>query len=141
MHGATATARGQISRRRWIARSRRDGSTRDAADALLGAHRCDAGALGDDVSAFADCGLVIEAIVEDLDAKRTLFGALEKVVRDDAVLATNTSSLSVASIASACERRERVVGIHFFNPPPLMPLVEIVPWLGGDPRLRRRRTR
>jgi 3-hydroxybutyryl-CoA dehydrogenase len=57
------------------------------------------------------------------------------MVAGDTVLATNTSSLSVASIASACARSERVVGIHFFNPAPLMPLVEVIPWLGGDPEL------
>ena len=89
--------------------------------------------LGDDLSAYEPCGLVIEAIVEDLASKRALFRRLEAVVARDAVLATNTSSLSVASIASACAASERVVGIHFFNPAPLMPLVEVVPWLGGDP--------
>jgi 3-hydroxybutyryl-CoA dehydrogenase len=89
-------------------------------------------ALGDDLSAYRDCGLVIEAIVEDLGVKQALFKRLEGVVSRDTVLATNTSSLSVASIASACSASERVVGIHFFNPPPLMPLVEIVPWMGSD---------
>jgi 3-hydroxybutyryl-CoA dehydrogenase len=89
--------------------------------------------LGDDVSAFRDCGLIIEAVVEDLAVKQALFKRLEGVVTRDAVLATNTSSLSVASIASACSASERVLGIHFFNPPPLMPLVEIVPWMGSDP--------
>jgi 3-hydroxybutyryl-CoA dehydrogenase len=110
-------------------------SSRDAADALLQRVSFVAGPLGDDVSAFRDCGLVIEAIFEDLDAKRALFKRLEPVVAGDAVLATNTSSLSVASIASACERSSRVVGIHFFNPPPLMPLVEVIPWLGSGSEL------
>ncbi len=77
--------------------------------------------------AFAECDLVIEAVIEDLGAKRELFGALERVVSNDCILATNTSSLSVAAIAGACKRAERVVGIHFFNPAPVMPLVEIVP--------------
>ncbi len=86
-----------------------------------------------DLRAFADCALVIEAIVEDLGAKQTLFNALEQVVRAECVLGTNTSSLSVAAIAGACERSARVVGIHFFNPAPVMPLVEIVPSIGTDP--------
>jgi len=82
-----------------------------------------------DLGPFAGCGLVIEAIVERLDAKQALFAALEAVVRDDAILATNTSSLPVAAIGSVCQRPERVVGVHFFNPAPVMPLVEIVPSL------------
>ena len=72
------------------------------------------------------CDLVIEAIVEDLDAKLQLFGALERVVRADAILATNTSALSVTEIAAAVSTPERVVGMHFFKTAPLMPLVEIV---------------
>ena len=75
---------------------------------------------------LADCDLVIEAIVEDLDAKLALFGALEGIVRPDAILATNTSALSVTEIAAGVPTPERVVGMHFFNPAPLMPLVEIV---------------
>jgi 3-hydroxybutyryl-CoA dehydrogenase len=78
---------------------------------------------------FHDCALVIEAVIENLDAKRNLFGRLESIVADNAVLATNTSSLSITAIARACKRPERVVGIHFFNPPTIMPLVEIVPGL------------
>jgi 3-hydroxybutyryl-CoA dehydrogenase len=70
--------------------------------------------------------LVIEAIVEELEPKQELFSALEGICGPDAVLATNTSALSVTEIASATERPERVVGMHFFNPAPLMPLVEIV---------------
>ncbi len=75
---------------------------------------------------LAGCDLVIEAIVEDLDAKLALFGELEAIVRPDAILATNTSALSVTEIASGVSTPERVVGMHFFNPAPLMPLVEIV---------------
>ena len=75
---------------------------------------------------FAECDVVIEAIVEQLDAKRGLFAELERVCRADAVLATNTSALSVTEIAAATSSPERVVGLHFFNPAPLMPLVEIV---------------
>jgi 3-hydroxybutyryl-CoA dehydrogenase len=79
------------------------------------------------LSAFDDCSLVIEAIVEELKAKQSMFRFLESVVTPECVLATNTSSLSVTSIASACEAPQRVIGMHFFNPAPLMPLVEIVP--------------
>ena len=79
-----------------------------------------------ELAALADCDLVIEAIVEDLGAKLALFTELERIVRADAILATNTSALSVTEIASAVETPERVVGMHFFNPAPLMPLVEIV---------------
>ncbi|MCE3287720.1 MAG: 3-hydroxybutyryl-CoA dehydrogenase [Gaiellaceae bacterium] len=75
---------------------------------------------------FADCDLVIEAIVEDLQAKLELFAALEGIVRPDAILATNTSALSVTEISAAVSTPERVIGMHFFNPAPLMPLVEIV---------------
>jgi 3-hydroxybutyryl-CoA dehydrogenase len=75
---------------------------------------------------LADCDLVVEAIVEELDAKRELFADLERICRPDAVLATNTSALSVSVIAEATERPERVVGMHFFNPAPVLPLVEIV---------------
>jgi 3-hydroxybutyryl-CoA dehydrogenase len=75
---------------------------------------------------LADCDFVIEAAFEDLDVKQRLFQELEGVVRDDAILATNTSALSVTQIASVLARPERAVGMHFFNPAPLMPLVEIV---------------
>ena len=109
--------------------------TREAADALVSRIDFQWTRLGDDVSAYRHCGLVIEAIIEDLDIKQSLFKRLESVVARDCVLATNTSSLSVASIASVCGASERVIGIHFFNPPPLMPLVEVIPWLGADPSL------
>ena len=79
-----------------------------------------------DVSDLAGCDVVIEAIVEDLAPKQALFRELERVCRADTVLATNTSALSVTEIASAVATPERVVGMHFFNPAPLMPLVEIV---------------
>ncbi|HRG40495.1 MAG: 3-hydroxybutyryl-CoA dehydrogenase [Saprospiraceae bacterium] len=76
---------------------------------------------------FADCDMVIEAIIEDLSIKKTLFINLESVVSTDCILATNTSSLSVTSIASSLNRPERCIGVHFFNPPVLMKLVEVVP--------------
>ena len=91
---------------------------RDAAVGRLG--------LTTELSDLAGCDLVIEAIVEELDPKRELFAALEDVVAPDAVLATNTSALSVTEIAAATRRADRVVGMHFFNPAPLLPLVEIV---------------
>jgi 3-hydroxybutyryl-CoA dehydrogenase len=78
------------------------------------------------LSELAQCDLVIEAIVEDLDAKRSLFRELDQLVPGDAVLATNTSALSVTEVAAATERPERVVGMHFFNPAPVLPLVEVV---------------
>ncbi|QGZ43072.1 3-hydroxybutyryl-CoA dehydrogenase [Pseudoduganella flava] len=81
---------------------------------------------------LADADLVIEAIVENLDAKRALFAELESIVADDAILATNTSSLSVTAIGAALRRPERLVGMHFFNPVPLMALVEVVSGLATD---------
>ena len=83
--------------------------------------------LVDNMSAYAECGLIIEAIVENLDIKKSVFQQMESIVSDDCILASNTSSLSIASIAAACEKSERVIGIHFFNPAPLMKLVEIIP--------------
>jgi 3-hydroxybutyryl-CoA dehydrogenase len=86
----------------------------------------------DALSALADCDLVIEAIVERLDVKRELLVSLEAIVTDDAVLATNTSSLSVTAIAAACRRPQRVAGYHFFNPVPLMKVVEVVDGVRTD---------
>lgn len=81
----------------------------------------------------AEVSLVIEAIYENLDAKRSVFTTLDDVVREDCILATNTSSLSVSSIAAGVKHPERLIGLHFFNPAPLMPLVEIVPGIATDP--------
>ena len=89
-----------------------------------------------DVKDFAPCDIVIEAATENLEIKKKIFAQLEEVVAEDAVIATNTSSLSVTTIASACKRPERVAGFHFFNPVPLMRLVEVIegirtePWVG-----------
>jgi len=80
-----------------------------------------------DLKQLSDAELVIEAIVENLDVKRKLFAELESIVSTSCILASNTSSLSIASIAASCQHSERVVGIHFFNPAPLMALVEVVP--------------
>lgn len=88
---------------------------------------------GDDLSVFRDCGFVIEAIVEDLQAKQRAFMAAESTVSESCVLATNTSSLSVAAIASACKHRGRVIGLHFFNPATVLPLVEVIDAITSDP--------
>jgi 3-hydroxybutyryl-CoA dehydrogenase len=85
-----------------------------------------------EVADLADCDLVIEAVVEELEAKRVLFGELEELVRPEAVLATNTSALSISAIAEATSSRERVVGMHFFNPAPVLPLVEIIRATGSS---------
>ncbi len=76
-----------------------------------------------------NCDLIIEAIVENLTIKQNLFVELEAIVSDECILATNTSSLSITSIAANCNKPERVIGVHFFNPAPVMELVEIVPAL------------
>ena len=83
----------------------------------------------DGLGKYEHCDLVIEAIIEDLEIKKQVFHQLESVTHDKCVLATNTSSLSVASIAASVIKNDRVIGVHFFNPAPLMPLVEIVPAL------------
>src|SRR5262249_22632632 len=103
---------------RAVEKERLTGDERDAALARL--------TLTTDVSDLADCDLVIEAIVEELEPKRELFAELDRITGRDAVLATNTSALSVSQIAEATQRPERVVGMHFFNPAPVLPLVEIV---------------
>jgi 3-hydroxybutyryl-CoA dehydrogenase len=79
-----------------------------------------------DLAALGSCELVIEAAFEDLGVKRELFGELEKTVSPEAILATNTSALSVTEIAAATASPERVVGMHFFNPAPVLPLVEVI---------------
>lgn len=79
-----------------------------------------------ELSDLEGCDVVVEAIVEDLEAKRALFRELEGIVAREAILATNTSALSVTEIARATENPERVVGLHFFNPAPVLPLVEVV---------------
>jgi len=86
-----------------------------------------------ELSQFADCELVIEAVVERLDVKQQLFAQLEGIVGEDAVLATNTSSLSVTAIAARLQRPQRFAGYHFFNPVPLMKVVEVVAGLRTDP--------
>ena len=113
--------------------------TRAEADEVL-ARIVDAGDVRHGHESFRGCGLVIEAVVERLEVKQALFTALEAVVGPHAVLATNTSSLSVAAIAGACKRPGRVIGIHFFNPAPVMPLVEVVPAITTEPVVTERMT-
>lgn len=79
------------------------------------------------IESFSDCDLIIEAIIEKLEIKQSVFKQLDQLVHANCILASNTSSLSITSIASVCNHPERVFGIHFFNPAPLMPLVEIIP--------------
>ena len=79
--------------------------------------------------------LIIEAIVENLEIKQKVFSEIESKVSSDCILASNTSSLSITSIASACSKPERVIGIHFFNPAPLMPLVEIIPGIASSKKV------
>jgi len=88
--------------------------------------------LAEDLTAAKDSDLVIEAIIENLEIKQSVFKKLENIVNKKCILASNTSSLSIASIAAACTHPERVVGIHFFNPAPLMKLVEIIPAIQTD---------
>ena len=89
----------------------------------------------DTLQALADCSLVVEAIVERLDAKKSLFATLESLLAPTAVLASNTSSLSITAIAAGLQRPQQVVGFHFFNPVPLMKVVEVVAGLKTDAKL------
>ena len=95
-----------------------DASARDATLARISST--------DHLGRLAECDLVIESVVEDLATKRQLFAELEQIVKPDGILATNTSTLPVVELAMATERPDRVCGIHFFNPAPLMRLVEVV---------------
>lgn len=90
---------------------------------------------GEDLAAFKDCGLVIEAIVEELDAKQRAFRAMEAAVSETCVLATNTSSLSVGALGAVCKHAGRVIGLHFFNPATVLPLVEVVAAITSDPTI------
>ncbi len=90
----------------------------------------------ENILAFTACELVIEAALEDLKIKQEIFRQLEDVVTNGAILASNTSSLSIASIAAACKRKpQRVLGMHFFNPPMVLPLVEIIPNVTTSPEI------
>ena len=114
--------RGRATIERYLARGvEKERLTQAEMDAALGRL-----ILTTDLADLAGCDLVIEAIVEQVDAKTALFAELERIVSPEAILATNTSALSVTEIAAATERPERMVGMHFFNPAPVMPLVEVV---------------
>ncbi|MFA3877302.1 3-hydroxyacyl-CoA dehydrogenase [Streptomyces sp. MMCC 100] len=110
---------------RLVEKDRLTGAERDAARARLTS--------ADTLAELADCALVVEAVVERLDVKQELFRALEDVVGDDCLLATNTSSLSVTAVGGALRVPGRFVGLHFFNPAPLLPLVEVVSGFATDP--------
>lgn len=84
---------------------------------------------------LSNCDLIVEAIVENIDIKKKLFHELEKIIKPGSVLASNTSSLSITAIAAACDKPQNVIGIHFFNPAPIMPLVEIIPGIATDPEI------
>ena len=101
--------------------------TSEQADAVLARISYVEGVTPEQLAAFAPCSMVIEAIIEQLAAKQQLLRALEAIVPSTTILASNTSSLSIAALAGACAHSERVVGVHFFNPAPVMPLVEIIP--------------
>ncbi len=117
-----AGARGRDQIERFLARNVEKGRmSAEERDAALGRLT-----LTTDLSDLAGCDIVIEAIVENLDVKRELFAALDGILAPEAILATNTSALSVSEIAAATKRPDKVVGIHFFNPAPVLPLVEIV---------------
>jgi len=103
-----------------------------AADAQAALERVESATALTDMS---NCQLVVEAIVERLDVKRDLFAALEGVVSDDCILASNTSSLSITAIAAACKRPQRVAGYHFFNPVALMKVVEVIDGLRSAPEV------
>jgi 3-hydroxybutyryl-CoA dehydrogenase len=114
--------RGRATIDRYLSRGVEKGRiTEGDRDAALGRLK-----LTTELADLAECDLVIEAVLEELDLKREVFAELDRISRPDAVLATNTSALSVAEIAEATERPDRVVGMHFFNPAPVLPLVEIV---------------
>jgi 3-hydroxybutyryl-CoA dehydrogenase len=114
--------RGRATIERYLARGvekgRLSGDERDAALGRL--------TLTTDLADLAECDLVIEAALEELELKREIFAELDRVTRPEAILATNTSALSVSEIAEATKQPQRVVGMHFFNPAPVLPLVEIV---------------
>jgi 3-hydroxybutyryl-CoA dehydrogenase len=91
--------------------------------------------LSNSLNDFAKSGLIIEAIIENLEIKRQLFAQLDEIVSSNCFLASNTSSLPIAAIARGSRKPDRVIGLHFFNPAPLMPLVEIVPAITTNPVL------
>ena len=118
-HGAEAVLAGVTANLdRQVAKGKLESAERDAVIARIQPT--------DHLGRLAECDLVIESIVEDLATKRELFAELEQIVKPDGILATNTSTLPVVELAVATQRPDRVCGIHFFNPAPLMKLVEVV---------------
>jgi 3-hydroxybutyryl-CoA dehydrogenase len=111
-------ARIQKSMDRAVIKEKLTAEDRDAAGARL--------SYTTDVSDLAECDIIIEAIVEELDAKNALFGELDGICGDNTIFASNTSSLTITDMAAATERADRFVGLHFFNPVPVMKLVEVV---------------
>jgi len=131
-----AVAKARESIRSVLARLvEKDRMTRGEADDTLARIRPAPLEDGAGLEAFAAVDLVVEAIVEDLALKQAAFARLERAAPAGVILATNTSSLSVTAIAGGLSRPERVVGMHFFNPVPLMPLVEVIPGLVTDPEV------
>jgi 3-hydroxybutyryl-CoA dehydrogenase len=124
--GAKESVSAQLARLAEKGRLERDAVARAEANLVI----------ADSREALSSCPIVIEAIVENLEAKRELFRALEEIVSGDCLMASNTSSFSITAIAAACKRPERIAGFHFFNPVPLMKVVEVVdglltaPWAG-----------
>ena len=92
----------------------------------------------DHMSDFRDCAMVIEAIVEDIDQKQIAFKSMEAIVDPETILASNTSSLSISAMGAQLKTPERILGVHFFNPAPLMRLVEIIPGIQSDPEIIRK---
>ena len=112
LHGIDAGLTKQVSR---------DRLTDDERHAILGRIT-----VTDDLHSLADCDLVIESVVEDMEVKRELFERLDRIVQPSAIIATNTSTLAVVELAMVTERPSQVCGIHFFNPAPAMKLVEVI---------------
>jgi len=112
LHGIDAGLTKQVARERL---------TDDERHAILGRI-----SVTDDLHGLRDCDLVIESIVEDMTAKRDLFEHLDRIVKPEAIIATNTSTLAVVELAMTTERPDKVCGIHFFNPAPMMKLVEVI---------------
>lgn len=104
--------------------------TEDELNATLGRLTCT-----NKIHDLSECDLIIESVIEDLDEKARLFGRLEDVAKESAIFASNTSTLSITALAEATKRPTRVIGLHFFNPAPVMKLVEIVPTLRTDPEV------
>lgn len=118
--GSTDKARATVEKSldRMVERGKLEPEARDAALARL--------QLSTNEAAVADCDLIIESIVEEIDAKTALFQRLEGIVSKDALITTNTSTLSVTAMMAVCRQRDRVAGLHFFNPAPVMKLVEVI---------------